>query len=168
LVIFVIFLIFNTSIFFFFLLIRLPPRSTLFPYTTLFRSKKNRIEKPYSSRYIFTPLVLCDEMRKNTRTDVNNITGTMFFVEVILPLALNKTFTYSVSEAEFYFIKPGMRIAVPFGKSKVYTALAVEVHQNKPLLYEAKEIHEIIDEKPIANHYQIKHWFWIAEYYMCS
>lgn len=92
----------------------------------------------------------------------------MFFVEVILPLALNKTFTYSVSEAEFYFIKPGMRIAVPFGKSKVYTALAVEVHQNKPLLYEAKEIHEIIDEKPIANHYQIKHWFWIAEYYMCS
>src|SRR5690606_33895269 len=120
------------------------------------------------SRYIFTPLVLCDEMRKNTRTDVNNITGTMFFVEVILPLALNKTFTYSVSEAEFYFIKPGMRIAVPFGKSKVYTALAVEVHQNKPLLYEAKEIHEIIDEKPIANHYQIKHWFWIAEYYMCS
>lgn len=92
----------------------------------------------------------------------------MFFVEVILPLALDKTFTYKVSEAEFYFIKPGMRIAVPFGKSKVYTALAVEVHQNKPLLYEAKEIHEIIDEKPIANHYQIKHWFWIAEYYMCS
>src|SRR5690554_362444 len=92
----------------------------------------------------------------------------MFFVEVILPLALDKTFTYQVSEAEFYFIKPGMRIAVPFGKSKVYTALAVEVHQNKPLLYEAKEIHEIIDEKPIANHYQIKHWFWIAEYYMCS
>lgn len=136
----------------------------------IFRSvaKKNRIEKLYSSRYIFTPLVLCDEMRKNTRTDVNNITGTMFFVEVILPLALDKTFTYKVSEAEFYFIKPGMRIAVPFGKSKVYTALAVEVHQNKPLLYEAKEIHEIIDEKPIANHYQIKHWFWIAEYYMCS
>lgn len=92
----------------------------------------------------------------------------MFFVEVILPLALDKTFTYQVSEAEFHFIKPGMRIAVPFGKSKIYTALAVEVHQNKPLLYEAKEIHEIIDEKPIVNHYQIKHWFWIAGYYMSS
>lgn len=92
----------------------------------------------------------------------------MFFVEVILPLALDKTFTYQISETEFHFIKPGMRIAVPFGKSKIYTALAVEVHQNKPLLYEAKEIHEIIDEKPIVNHYQIKHWFWIADYYMCS
>src|SRR5256885_14698178 len=32
------------SIFFFFLMIRRPPRSTLYPYTTLFRSK----EKPYS------------------------------------------------------------------------------------------------------------------------
>ncbi len=92
----------------------------------------------------------------------------MFFVEVILPLALDKTFTYQISEAEFHFIKPGMRIAVPFGKSKIYTALAVEVHQNKPLLYEAKEIHETIDETPIVTSIQIKHWFWIAEYYMCS
>src|SRR3712207_7057126 len=29
----------NSSIFFFFLMIRRPPRSTLFPYTTLFRSQ---------------------------------------------------------------------------------------------------------------------------------
>ena len=92
----------------------------------------------------------------------------MFFVEVILPLALDKTFTYQVSEAEYHYIKPGMRIAVPFGKSKIYTALAIEVHLNKPLLYEAKEIHEIIDETPIVTPIQLKHWFWIAEYYMCS
>ena len=92
----------------------------------------------------------------------------MFFVEVILPLALDKTFTYQVSEAEFHYIKPGMRIAVPFGKTKIYTALALEVHQNRPLHYQAKEIHEIIDEKPIVNLYQLKHWFWITDYYMCS
>src|SRR5690554_3544802 len=92
----------------------------------------------------------------------------MFFVEVILPLALDKTFTYQVSEAEFHYIKPGMRIAVPFGKTKIYTALALEVHQNQPLHYQAKEIHEILDEKPIVNPYQLKHWFWISEYYMCS
>src|SRR5690606_34070401 len=92
----------------------------------------------------------------------------MFFVEVILPLALDKTFTYQVSEAEFHYIKPGMRIAVPFGKTKIYTALALEVHQNQPLHYQAKEIHEIIDERPIVNPYQLKHWSWIADYYMCS
>jgi primosomal protein N' (replication factor Y) (superfamily II helicase) len=91
-----------------------------------------------------------------------------YFVEVILPLALNKTFTYQVSEAEFSYIKVGMRLAVPFGKSKIYTALALEVHQNPPTLYEAKEIYQILDEKPIVNEIQIKHWQWISSYYMCA
>ena len=92
----------------------------------------------------------------------------MYFVEVILPLSLAKTFTYSVSEAEFHFIKIGMRVAVSFGKSKIYTALVIEIHQNKPALYEAKEIHQILDEKPIVTQIQIKHWQWIASYYMCA
>ncbi len=92
----------------------------------------------------------------------------MHFVEVILPLSLSKTFTYRVSEAEFHFIKNGMRIAVPFGKSKIYTALAIATHQNQPTLYEAKEIHQILDEKPIVTEIQIAHWQWIASYYMCA
>ena len=92
----------------------------------------------------------------------------MHFVEVILPLSLAKTFTYSVSETEYNYIKKGMRLAVPFGKSKIYTALVIDIHQNKPTLYEAKEIHQILDEKPIVNEIQIAHWQWIASYYMCA
>lgn len=92
----------------------------------------------------------------------------MFFIEVILPLSLEKTFTYRVSEAEFHFIKKGMRVAVPFGKSKIYTALVLDIHENAPTLYEAKEIHQILDEKPIATETQIKHWLWVANYYMCG
>ena len=91
-----------------------------------------------------------------------------FFVEVILPLSLAKTFTYSISEAEFNYIKKGMRVAVPFGKSKIYTALVIELHQNAPTLYEAKEIHQILDEKPLVTEIQIAHWQWIASYYMCA
>ena len=91
-----------------------------------------------------------------------------FFAEVILPLSLSKTFTYSISEAEFHFLKRGMRVTVPFGKSKIYTALVVDTHQNQPSNYEAKEIHQIIDEFPIVNEIQIEHWRWIASYYMCS
>ena len=91
-----------------------------------------------------------------------------FFVEVILPLSLAKTFTYSVSEAEFHYIKKGMRVAVPFGKSKIYTALVIELHQNAPTLYDAKEIHQILDEKPLVTQTQIDHWQWIASYYMCA
>ena len=92
----------------------------------------------------------------------------MYFVEVILPLSLAKTFTYSVSEAEFHYLKIGMRVAVPFGKSKIYTALAIEIHQNKPTLYDAKEIHQILDEFPVVTSIQIGHWHWIASYYMCA
>ena len=92
----------------------------------------------------------------------------MYFIEVILPLSLSKTFTYSVSEAEHNYIKKGMRVAVPFGKSKIYTAMVIEIHQNKPILYDAKEIHQILDEKPIVAEIQIAHWQWIASYYMCA
>ena len=92
----------------------------------------------------------------------------MHFIEVILPLSLPKTFTYSVSESEYNYIKPGMRVAVPFGKNKIYTALVVASHNNPPTLYEAKEIHQILDEKPIVNQFQIDHWQWIASYYMCN
>ena len=92
----------------------------------------------------------------------------MHFIETILPLSLPKTFTYSVSEAEYHYIKIGMRVAVPFGKNKIYTALVVDIHQIPPTLYEAKEIHQILDEKPIVNEFQIKHWKWISTYYMCT
>ena len=91
-----------------------------------------------------------------------------FFAEVILPLSLAKTFTYSISEAEFHFIKKGMRVTVPFGKNKIYTALVVDLHQNEPQLYQAKEIHQILDEHSIVNEIQIEHWQWIASYYMCA
>ena len=91
-----------------------------------------------------------------------------FFIEVIFPLSLPKTFTYRVSENEFAFIKKGMRVAVPFGKSKIYTALVIDLHREEPTLYVAKEIDQILDERPIVNELQINHWFWISSYYMCN
>ena len=91
-----------------------------------------------------------------------------FFIEVILPLSLPKTFTYRVSENEFAFINKGMRVAVPFGKSKIYTALVIDLHREEPTLYVAKEIDQILDERPIVNELQINHWFWISSYYMCN
>ncbi|MFY8185448.1 MAG: DEAD/DEAH box helicase, partial [Bacteroidia bacterium] len=92
----------------------------------------------------------------------------LYFVEVVLPLAVSKTFTYQVSEAEFHYVQIGMRVAVPFGKTKIYTALVIDKNNTPPQLYEAKEIHQILDESPVVNSFQIEHWKWIASYYMCS
>ena len=61
-----------------------------------------------------------------------------------------------------------MRVAVSFGKSKMYTGLVLNIHTNAPTLYEAKEIHQILDEIPLVNDKQLQHWQWISNYYMCS
>ncbi len=85
-----------------------------------------------------------------------------------MPIPLQKLFTYKITDAEATFIKKGMRVAVEFGKSKVYTSLVYSIHDIPPIGYEAKEIHQILDETPIVNETQLKHWEWIANYYMCS
>ena len=61
-----------------------------------------------------------------------------------------------------------MRVAVPFGKSKIYTALVADIHQTKPTAYEAKDIFQILDAAPLVTKKQLQHWQWIANYYMCS
>ena len=90
------------------------------------------------------------------------------FIDVILPIPLERLFTYGITKAESDFLKPGMRVAVPFGKSKIYTALVFSIHQQKPMAYDAKEIHQILDDAPIITKNQLAHWQWIATYYLCT
>lgn len=91
-----------------------------------------------------------------------------FFVDVYLPLALPKPFTYLVNEKEFKIISPGYRVAVPFGKSKIYTGIVARKHNVSPQTYEAKNIESILDDKPCVYSFQIEFWEWIADYYQCS
>ena len=91
-----------------------------------------------------------------------------YFIDVILPIPIQKTFTYSITEDEANFLQKGMRVAVSFGKTKMYTGLVFNIHQTAPTLYEAKEIHQILDEAPLVNQKQLKHWQWVSSYYMCS
>ncbi|WP_166963504.1 replication restart helicase PriA [Yeosuana marina] len=91
-----------------------------------------------------------------------------YFIDVILPIPLEKLFTYSITAAEADFLSKGMRVSVPFGKSKIYTGIVFNIHTNEPKVYEAKEIHQILDETPIVNAKQLELWQWIASYYMCT
>lgn len=91
-----------------------------------------------------------------------------YFLDVVLPIPLERLFTYKITQEEADFLQPGMRVAVPFGKSKIYTALAYQIHSNAPMAYEAKEVYQILDEQPLVNAIQLKHWQWMAQYYMCT
>ena len=91
-----------------------------------------------------------------------------FFIDVILPLSLERNFTYAITKAEADFIKRGVRVAVPFGKNKVYTGIVYDIHKNEPTAYEAKSIHSILDEFAVVNQFQFKLWEWMSAYYLCS
>ena len=91
-----------------------------------------------------------------------------YFIDVIIPVPLQKLFTYKITLAEANFLKTGMRVAVPFGKSKIYTGIVFKIHNDAPTAYEAKEIHQILDDAPLVNEIQLQLWQWIAKYYMCT
>lgn len=91
-----------------------------------------------------------------------------YYIDVIIPLPLERLFAYRVTTAEADFLKPGMRVAVPFGKSKIYTGIVHHIHQSPPLSYEVKDIELIIDETPTITIDQLKFWEWISSYYVCS
>ncbi len=92
----------------------------------------------------------------------------MYFIDVILPIPLRQKFTYSVTADQAANLEIGYRVAVPFGKTKVYTAIVVKVHQNAPVGYDTKEIDQILDNYPIVTINQLQHWQWMATYYMCT
>jgi primosomal protein N' (replication factor Y) len=91
-----------------------------------------------------------------------------FFIDVIVPLPLDQRFTYSITDQEHQHLELGMRVAVPFGKRKVYTAIVANIHETPPLRYEAKPVEELLDETPSVTQFQLKLWEWIAKYYLCS
>ena len=91
-----------------------------------------------------------------------------YFVDVILPLALPKTYTYQLNQKEAVIIKPGFRVAVQFGKQKIYTAVVKKVHSTSPQSYEPKPISMIMDDYPLVTNAQLKFWEWISNYYMCT
>jgi len=101
----------------------------------------------------------------------------MTYANIILPLPLDGYFTYSVPEALASRVQNGMRVTVPFGKSKTYVGVvaeypvdvpkpAEEVAQQgkKEIVY--KNIADVLDDTPILLPQQLRLWKWIADYYM--
>ena len=90
------------------------------------------------------------------------------FADVILPLPLPGTFTYSIPREHEGKVFPGCRVTVPLGTKKSYTALVTATHDNEPTDYAIKPLKEVLDETPIVIDKQIKLWEWISKYYLCS
>ena len=101
----------------------------------------------------------------------------MTYANIILPLPLDGYFTYGVPEALASRVQNGMRVTVPFGKSKTYVGIvaeypvdvpkpAEEVAQQGKKKIEYKNIADVLDDAPILLPQQLRLWKWIADYYM--
>lgn len=90
------------------------------------------------------------------------------FADVILPLPLYSSFTYSVPENLQEEVQVGSRVLVQFGKKKFYTAIVEVIHSNAPSGYEVKPLTAVLDPDPILRYPQLNFWKWMSEYYLCS
>ena len=63
---------------------------------------------------------------------------------------------------------PGCRVEVNLGKNKKYAGVVKRIHDKKPVLFEAKDILNLLDVEPVVYEEQMQLWEWMASYYMCS
>lgn len=90
------------------------------------------------------------------------------FADVIIPLALPRTFTWSVPPNLVENIKPGCRVEVNLGKNKKYAGIVKRLHHEKPEFIDAKDVLNLLDVEPVVFDQQLKLWEWMASYYMCT
>ncbi|MEY4521513.1 MAG: primosomal protein [Bacteroidota bacterium] len=89
-----------------------------------------------------------------------------YFVSVILPIPIHKEFTYRVPFELNDQLLIGIRVIVPFGKSKMLTGIITAISQTPPIEYQAKYIELVLDDVPIITKEQYLFWQWISTYYM--
>jgi primosomal protein N' (replication factor Y) len=89
------------------------------------------------------------------------------FCQVLLPLHLPSGFTYRIPLELYDKVKVGVRVAVQFGKKKIYSGIVSQIHDRVPEVSSVKYILEIIDSSPIINEKTLSFYDWIASYYMC-
>lgn len=95
-------------------------------------------------------------------------TTTCHYLEVLLPLPLNTTFTYRVPPEMYASVEIGYRVIVPFGKKKFYTGIVTAILNSPPSQVEIKDIAMVLDTSPVVCHPQMKLWDWVSEYYLCA
>ncbi len=89
------------------------------------------------------------------------------FADIILPLPLADSYTYSVPSQWNTTVRRGCRVIVPLGPKKHYIGIVLEVHDRKPQGMNLKPIEEVMDTEPIVTDTQLRFWQWIAHYYIC-
>ena len=88
------------------------------------------------------------------------------YIDVILPVPLDGTFTYSVPQPLEGQVRVGVRVLVPFGRSKTYVGIVASTQGTAPSVSQIKSVLQVLDVSPILTDCQLRLWQWISDYYM--
>lgn len=90
------------------------------------------------------------------------------YADIILPLAIEKNYTFGIPVELQSLVQVGSRVEVQFGAKRVYSGIVKSIHTNKPEIYQVKPIRSVLDAKPIVTQQQLQFWEWLASYYACT
>ncbi len=89
------------------------------------------------------------------------------FIEVIIPLALPKNYTWSVPDRLQEQVQVGVRVEVELRKKR-YAGIVKKISREKPSSFDPKFILNVLDAEPVIHEQQLQLWEWIANYYLCT
>ncbi len=94
----------------------------------------------------------------------------MRYADVIIPVPLEGTFTYTIDADKALRCAVGMRVLVPFGSCKTYAGVVTRLHDDAPDLpaSKLKAVLSLMDDAPVVLPSQFRLWKWIADYCMCT
>ncbi len=82
-------------------------------------------------------------------------------------MPLDGVFTYSVPQSLEGQVRVGVRVLVPFGRSKTYVGIVDKSSVNYQLSdVNYKDVLQVLDASPILTDCQLRLWRWISDYYM--
>ena len=91
------------------------------------------------------------------------------YIDVILPIPLAQTYTYSVPSEWEGHIVIGSQVWVKFGKNKKYSGLVFQIRETDPeSIIEIKPILAVESMQPVVRRLQLRFWEWLSSYYICT
>lgn len=90
----------------------------------------------------------------------------MRFADVIIPLAVEGFFTYSLPAALENVVREGALVIVSFAGNKKYTGVVYKIHDVTPENYKVKPLEGLAEEGAWFSPIHLKFLLWVSEYYM--
>lgn len=88
---------------------------------------------------------------------------TYLYIDVSLPVPLDRPFTYALPETLRHRVQAGCRVIVPFGARKL-TGVILRAHNLSPEV-ETRQALRLLDEEPVFEQHLISLAQWVAQYY---